>query len=184
MLPDLILLDIMMPAGIGGYEVCRRLKDNPETWDIPVLFISALGENEEKLKALKAGGVDYISKPFQVEEVLARVRTYTTLQHYKKELIERDRRLEKAREVIKTLRGISMQTCMDRMREYNDWIKSYADENNLVVLDLEVPLRSEDPGRYLRDDLTKGDGLHLNANAYQILDNIVYPTLNQVNWQK
>ena len=86
--------------------------------------------------------------------------------------------------IIKTIRGISMQTCMDRIREYNDWIKSYADVNNLVVLDLETPLRSDDPGRYLRDDLTKGDGLHLNAQAYQLLDRIVYPVLDQVSWQK
>ena len=86
--------------------------------------------------------------------------------------------------IIKSLLGISMQTCMDRILEYNDWIKAYALENNLVVLDLETPLRISERERFLRDDLTKGDGLHLNTKAYRILDGIVCPTLDRVNWQK
>ena len=88
------------------------------------------------------------------------------------------------KQLIKTIRGISMQTCMERIREYNDWVKAYANEKDLVVLDLETPLRSGDPGRYLKDDLTKGDGLHLNAKAYHILDGIVYPALGQVKWDE
>ena len=63
--PDLVLLDIRMP-GMDGYEVCRRLKADPRTQDIPVLFISALGETQDKVKALALGGVDYITKPFQL----------------------------------------------------------------------------------------------------------------------
>lgn len=70
--PDLILLDIMMP-GIDGYETCRRLKAQERTGDIPVIFMTALAETEHKLKGFAAGGVDYITKPFQREEVLARV---------------------------------------------------------------------------------------------------------------
>ena len=70
--PDLILLDINMP-GMNGYEVCQRLKENPATSEIPVIFISALNEVFDKVKAFSVGGVDYISKPFQVEEVLVRV---------------------------------------------------------------------------------------------------------------
>ena len=78
--PDLILLDIMMP-GMDGYEVCRRLKSNAETADIPVIFISALTEAEGILEAFRAGGVDYITKPFRPEEVLARVQTHLALQN-------------------------------------------------------------------------------------------------------
>ncbi|MBN1887667.1 MAG: response regulator [Thermoflexales bacterium] len=76
--PDLILLDIRMP-GMDGYEVCTRLKRNELTCDIPIIFISALGEAEDKVKAFEAGGVDYIAKPFQPVEVLARVKTHLTL---------------------------------------------------------------------------------------------------------
>ncbi|MBS1212050.1 MAG: two-component system response regulator, partial [Proteobacteria bacterium] len=71
--PDLILLDIRMP-GMDGYEVCRRLKADPKTRDVPpIIFISALRETEDKLLGFQAGAVDFISKPFQAEEVLARV---------------------------------------------------------------------------------------------------------------
>ena len=71
--PDLILLDIRMP-GMDGYVVCQRLKADEGTREIPVLFISALSETEDKVQAFAAGGVDYITKPFQLEEVLARIR--------------------------------------------------------------------------------------------------------------
>src|SRR5688572_33466340 len=66
--PDLILLDIMMPE-MDGYEVCRRLKENSALKDIPVIFLSALNEAVDKVKAFQAGGVDYVTKPFQSEEV-------------------------------------------------------------------------------------------------------------------
>ncbi len=77
--PDLILLDILMPE-MDGYEVCSILKSNERTGQIPIIFISALTEVEDIVKAFKAGGVDYITKPFQIDEVLARVRTHLELQ--------------------------------------------------------------------------------------------------------
>ncbi len=83
--PDLILLDIMMPK-IDGYEVCRRLKEDEQTRDIPVIFMSALSEVLDKVKAFDVGGVDYITKPFQAEEVLARVKTHLALRELQKEL--------------------------------------------------------------------------------------------------
>lgn len=70
--PDLILLDILMPV-MDGYEVCKKLKANPLTKDIPIIFLTALSEEADKLKAFEAGGVDYITKPFQAQEVLARI---------------------------------------------------------------------------------------------------------------
>jgi putative two-component system response regulator len=83
--PDLILLDIRMPE-MDGYEVCRRLKRDPSTAMIPVLFISALHDAEDKVNAFKAGGLDYIVKPFQIEEVLARVRLHLELCRARNEL--------------------------------------------------------------------------------------------------
>ncbi|MDP2094363.1 MAG: response regulator, partial [Hydrogenophaga sp.] len=76
--PSLILLDIMMPE-MDGFEVCRQLKANPSLKDIPVIFISALADTDNKLKAFAQGGMDYVTKPFQEGEVLARVRTHLAL---------------------------------------------------------------------------------------------------------
>lgn len=83
--PDLILLDINMPD-MNGYEVCAALKDDPLTRAIPVIFISALDQTEDKVKAFTLGGVDYVAKPFQIEEVLARVRTHLALYTLQRQL--------------------------------------------------------------------------------------------------
>ncbi|MGD9714803.1 MAG: adenylate/guanylate cyclase domain-containing protein [Thermomicrobiales bacterium] len=77
--PDLILLDVMMP-GMDGYEVCRRLKDNPATRDIPVIFLTAKTEEVDEEKGFDVGAIDYIHKPFSAPIVLARVRTHLALQ--------------------------------------------------------------------------------------------------------
>jgi putative two-component system response regulator len=102
--PDLILLDIRMP-GMDGYEVCRRLKANEKLGEIPVIFISALHETEGKVTAFNAGGVDYISKPFQIEEVLARVqahlRLYRMQQNLERIVAERTEDLRKSYEEIR-----------------------------------------------------------------------------------
>ncbi|HLO50740.1 MAG TPA: response regulator [Kamptonema sp.] len=76
--PDLILLDVMMP-GIDGFETCQRLKANAKTCDIPVIFMTALADVDNKVKGLKLGAVDYVTKPFQEQEVLARVKTHLQL---------------------------------------------------------------------------------------------------------
>ncbi|MGB0388426.1 MAG: adenylate/guanylate cyclase domain-containing protein [Ardenticatenaceae bacterium] len=88
-LPDLILLDINMP-GMSGYEVCEQLKAHEPTRDIPVIFISVLSEVLDKVKGFAVGGVDYITKPFQVEELLARVRTHLTLRNLQSQLQEKN----------------------------------------------------------------------------------------------
>ncbi len=84
-LPDLILLDVMMP-GLDGYETCRRLKARTETRDIPIIFMTALHETSEKVKAFGAGAVDYITKPIQHEEALARIQAHLTLRRLRHEL--------------------------------------------------------------------------------------------------
>lgn len=96
--PDIILLDVMMP-GMDGFETCRRLKANPETSAIPVIFMTALSETADKVKGFETGAVDYITKPFQHSEVLARVKTQITLSTLQKKLeeqvLQRTHKLEK-----------------------------------------------------------------------------------------
>jgi len=92
-LPDLILLDILMPD-INGYDVCEKLKADDKTRDIPVIFVSALAESFDKVKAFSLGAVDYISKPFQTEEVLARVKTHLALYNLQKRLVKQNELLQ------------------------------------------------------------------------------------------
>ncbi|HBB35690.1 MAG TPA: hypothetical protein DDZ80_22285 [Cyanobacteria bacterium UBA8803] len=90
--PDLILLDIRMPD-LNGYEVCKKLKADRKTADIPVIFISALDEVLDKVKAFEVGGVDYITKPFEMQEVLVRVKTHLTLSQQQKKLLVQQKQL-------------------------------------------------------------------------------------------
>jgi len=98
-LPDIILLDIRMPD-LNGYEVCTRLKDNPATKHIPVIFISSIEEPSEKVEAFSVGGVDYISKPFQLTEVLARIETHLRLCSLQKKLQEQNEQLKLSADVL------------------------------------------------------------------------------------
>ena len=85
--PDLILLDVMMP-GINGFDVCKRLKNDPELSDIPIIFITAMGMPKDLLKGFEIGAVDYITKPFNLQEVCIRVKTHLTLSAAIKKLIQ------------------------------------------------------------------------------------------------
>lgn len=91
--PDLVLLDIRMPE-MDGYTVCEQLKADEKTRDTPIIFISALDATQEKVRAFRVGGLDYITKPFQVEEVLARVETHLTLRKLQTELQEANTKME------------------------------------------------------------------------------------------
>lgn len=91
--PDLILLDVKMPE-LNGYEVCQKIKADDRTKDIPIIFISALGDVFDKVKAFQVGGVDYITKPFQVEEVLARLDTHLTIRNLQIKLKAQNNQLQ------------------------------------------------------------------------------------------
>ena len=97
--PDLILLDIMMP-GMDGFEVCQRLKADTNTQDIPVIFLSALDDTVNKVKGFEMGAVDYISKPFQPEEVIVRVNTHLTINRLKQSLAEKNRELQSYNQLL------------------------------------------------------------------------------------
>ena len=97
--PDLVLLDITMP-GMDGYEVCARMKANEKLKDIPVIFISALHETLDKVKGFSVGGLDYVTKPFQFEEVHARVETHLKLRRLQFQLEEQNRLLLESRQAL------------------------------------------------------------------------------------
>jgi DNA-binding response OmpR family regulator len=110
--PDLILLDIML-TDMDGFAVCRELKAQPNTKDIPIIFVSAKGATEDKVKAFSIGGVDYITKPYQIPEILARIHTHITirnlqreLQHKNNQLQEQNAQLHAALNNVKTLSGL------------------------------------------------------------------------------
>jgi phosphoserine phosphatase RsbU/P len=135
---DLILLDIMMPR-MDGYEVCRRLKSMPGKKDVPVIFLTARTASEDIVKGFQAGAVDYVTKPFNAHELLARVRTHIELtnarkliQNHNRELARQNNALErmntelkKALERIKTLEGILpiCSYCNKIRDEKGDWKK-------------------------------------------------------------
>jgi PAS domain S-box-containing protein len=91
--PDLILLDVMMP-GIDGFEICRRLKANESSQDIPVIFMTALSDTEDKVKGFDVGAVDYITKPIQEEVLKARITTHLTIRNLNRSLVEQNKRLQ------------------------------------------------------------------------------------------
>jgi PAS domain S-box-containing protein len=124
-LPDLILLDVKMPD-VDGYQICRRLKGNVHSCDVPVIFISALGETAKKVEGFKAGGVDYITKPFEATEVLARVGTHLCMQkltnHLNEEVRERTEALARTNQQLlaseKRFRDI-VENSPDRIARYD-----------------------------------------------------------------
>ena len=112
--PDLIMLDISMP-GMDGYETCQRLKADKRTRDIPVIFISALVDVQDKVKAFDVGGVDYVPKPFQIEEVLARLETHLSMRRLQIQLESANRQLEETnRDLARRLRELSVTQAAER----------------------------------------------------------------------
>lgn len=131
--PDLILLDVIMP-GIDGFETCRRLKKNPATKDIPVIFMTARSETVDKVKGLTIGAVDYITKPFQQEEVLARLRLHLRLYYLTKTLEEQN--LILTEEIEK--RAIAEAALRDFARELEKRVEERTAELTRALHDLQA----------------------------------------------
>jgi diguanylate cyclase (GGDEF)-like protein/PAS domain S-box-containing protein len=116
--PDIILLDITMPQ-MNGFEVCRQLKENRTTCDIPVIFLSALDDSFDKVRAFQVGGIDYITKPFQVEEVVARVANHLALKRAQEAVLQLnaalEQRVEERTQALKQL-NLELQASEERFR--------------------------------------------------------------------
>jgi CheY-like chemotaxis protein len=131
--PGLILLDVMMP-GIDGFETCRRLKEDEATRDAAVIFMSALTETKDKVRGLDLGAVDYITKPFAADEVIARVQTHLTIQRLRRQLARRVEELEAALAEVRALSGL-LPICAycKRIRDGRDYwhaVESYLAEHS------------------------------------------------------
>ncbi len=125
-LPDLILLDIMMPE-MDGYEVCRQLKNNPETSDIPIIFVTAMNEEEDETRGLNLGAVDYITKPFSLPIVKARIKTHLELKQRRDQLKGRTEELAATNKLLQE-EIIERKNVEEMIREHisflHDLIKS------------------------------------------------------------
>ncbi len=135
--PDLILLDVMMP-GLDGFAVCRQLKTDEQTQHIPVIFMTALADTEHTVIGLRAGGNDYICKPFQQEEVLARMDTHLALARAQRQLEEANTRLERQNETLRALvevLGHAKNAAEEEIQAQHAVLTS-------VTQDLRVPMQS------------------------------------------
>ena len=129
--PDLILLDIQMPD-LDGYEVCKNLKADPRTQDIPVIFISALDDVFDKIKAFEVGGIDYITKPFHAEEVFSRVKTHITLYRLQKQLQEKT--LNQEREIND--KNLILEQMIENLESTNQELKERLEQLKKAQLQL------------------------------------------------
>lgn len=174
--PDLILLDIMMP-GIDGYEVCEQLKSDPQTRQIPIVFLSALNATEEKVKAFTMGAADYVTKPFHFEEIVVRIEHQLRLRQLQQQLADKNKLLEAEKhKADELLRNILPEAIANQL-------KDQVGRN-----------RSEDMGEELAEGLEEGplaesfesatilfaDIVNFTAFATRVKPKVLVKSLNQI----
>ena len=184
--PDVILLDIMMP-GIDGFETCRRLKADDATKDIPVIFMTALTETVDKVRGFSVGGVDYITKPFQHEEVLARVKTHLTIRKLQQELRQQNETLERYAEML-AQKNDELKAKNAELDEKNSQLNLLnADKDkffSIIAHDLRNPigalrelpqLIAENLDNYSKDELRRLITMQRDAarNLFELLENLL-----------
>lgn len=155
--PDLILLDVMMPD-MRGYEVCYYLKESAATRDIPVIFISALDDVFDKVLAFDVGGVDYITKPFHVQEVLARVKTHLNLRKFQQQLQSQNNQLQEEIDERKALQSALEILNQELEKKVNERTAELQNANNQLLklqTELRQALATEQELNQLKDEFLK-----------------------------
>ncbi len=176
--PAMILLDVMMPE-MDGYEVCERIKSNPSTKDIPVIFLTAKTETEDIVKGFKMGAVDYLTKPFNSEELIARVRTQLELHDKTQQLIELNATLEeKVAERTEDLNKANLQLKqLDNSKSYFLSLLAHELNTPLTGIDgyvklLKMSVKDEEQIEYLEAIRDSANRLHRFSNFSQLITRI------------
>ena len=173
--PDLILLDVKMPD-MNGYEVCQQLKASPATQDVPVIFMSALDDVLDKVKAFEVGAVDYIIKPFQVEEVLARIKSQLALQAAKAEIrllnAELEQRVQQRTAQLATANQLLQREITNRKRT-EQWLQESETRLESILDTLEEVVRSACAKKFKL--------LYLNPAAQKVYGRPVWEFFEQPN---
>lgn len=162
--PDLILLDIMMPD-LDGYQVCSSLKSIPDSKDIPIIFLTALTDYKDKIKGFQVGCADYITKPFQMEEVLARVKHQMTILNQKKQLIEQNKLLSKEIKIKEQIQQ-ELKDINQKLERSNQDLEQF---NSIIAHDLQNPLT-----------VVKGYGQILQVKYQTVLNEQGVDCLNKI----
>lgn len=172
--PDLILLDIRMP-GMDGYAVCQQLKSDPKTCDVPVIFISALDDALDKVKAFAVGGVDYVTKPFQEMEVLARIEHQLCIQRLKQQLLEHNQELARSNQELEQFAYVVSHDLQQPLQSITGFAKvmlfKYQDQLDQVGVDYLNRIHgSGDRMQRLIQDLLSYSRIGLHAQEMQAVD--------------
>jgi diguanylate cyclase (GGDEF)-like protein len=141
---EIVLLDIRLP-GMDGYEICRQLKADPRTRDIPVIFVSALDDGLDKARAFEVGGVDYVAKPFSAAEVVARVENQLKLSRLQRQMTQKNTELERANRMLQSLSYLDALTGIPNRRHFDElldqeWRRALRDDSSMCVILIDVDL--------------------------------------------
>ncbi|MCP4130652.1 MAG: diguanylate cyclase [bacterium] len=177
-IPDLILLDIMLP-GIDGFEICKRLKQNEKTVDVPIIFLTAKTELEDKIKAFELGAVDYVTKPFNDIEVIARVRTHIQLRKSQKALLKCNDKLEDEKRMLQTMAITDWLTkiynrmyIFERLNEEITKTRRYSRTFAVIMVDIDhFKVINDTYGHQVGDMvlITVSDTIKANLREYDLL---------------
>jgi CheY-like chemotaxis protein len=142
--PEIVLLDIRLP-GMDGYEICRQMKADPRTKDIPVIFVSALDDGLDKARAFEVGGIDYVAKPFSSAEVVARVENQLKISRLQRHLALKNTELERANRLLQSLSYVDALTGIPNRRHFDElldqeWRRALRDESSMAVVLIDVDL--------------------------------------------
>ena len=169
---DLVLLDILMP-GMDGFEICRCLKNDARTREIPVIFMSALTETESKIAGFKAGCVDYVTKPLEVEEVLARVRTHLTLRKMRKELKAHNQQLQQE--------AAARKQAQEEIRKLNAQLEQRVKKRTAELMTANEQLKNEIAERKQAQDELKRSYQELTDTQAQLIQSAKLASIGEIS---